>query len=273
MRIRLSVDRPAIEAPVTARNLFDDQIELAIGRGNTVGLPPKESVIPSRLFRLRPLRSAFSIGILNHCSEAILAIIVVRCSQNPDPGRVHAHDGIDAFRRADLKHFYFLRLLCRIAIERHNFELVRGQRHIHSFGCARVQEVKQDAISLPNPDRLPVTESLVVKREGPITHLESIVGWRRRAVLVRFLHRGTVVRFPLMHGQKNLTVIVSGIILRFDIDEAELAGIKAAMKVFPSKRVAVVPTRTGWLWSEAVPSMPVWRNCRTTFLPGTVGFA
>src|SRR5580704_2794740 len=45
------------------------------------------------------------------------------------------------------------------------------------------------------------------------------------------------------------------------------------MKVFPSKRVAVVPTRTGWPWSEVVPSMPVWRYCRTTLVCRAVGFA
>ena len=45
------------------------------------------------------------------------------------------------------------------------------------------------------------------------------------------------------------------------------------MKVFPSKRVAVVPTRTGWLWSEVVPSVPVWRDCRTSLLRRTVGCA
>ncbi len=45
-----------------------------------------------------------------------------------------------------------------------------------------------------------------------------------------------------MHRQKDLAVIPSGIILWFDINEADLSTIEATIKVFPSKRVAVIPT-------------------------------
>ncbi len=69
-----------------------------------------------------------------------------------------------------------------------------------------------------------------------------------------------------MHGKKDLAVMSTGVVVWFDVNESELTAVKAAMKVFPSKRMAVIPARTLGLWSEVVSSMRVWRDGRATLL-------
>ncbi len=48
--------------------------------------------------------------------------------------------------------------------------------------------MKQDSLTLPDFDRLAVSEGFVVERESSITDFESVVGGRWCATLVGFLH-------------------------------------------------------------------------------------
>src|ERR1700692_435747 len=64
--------------------------------------------------------------------------------------------------------------------------------------------------------------------------------------------------------------MLSGIILRLDVRETELTGVEAAMQVFSSKCVAVIPTRSVRLWSEGVASMLVRWDRRSTLLGRTI---
>jgi len=117
--------------------------------------------------------------------------------------------------------------------------------------------MEQHAFTRLHADRLTVPEHPAIDTEQLVTDLETL------GFLLRFLvggsphllqsldgsagkhvHRHIAASAEgwreLLHHQKNLAVIGTGVVLRFDVDRPDLAGVSATIQIAPGHDVRVI---------------------------------
>ena len=76
--------------------------------------------------------------------------------------------------------------------------------------------------------------------DGWLFRLRAVVG-----VVVIVFHGGGEERLPIAQGEKELLVVVAGVVAAVDEDEAELAGVGAFVQVVHGHGVGVIPAGAG----------------------------
>ena len=102
VRIRLAVDREAVELARAARHLFEHHVD-GLQRGSRRGLDARlaeDGVVPRRFCRRDPLRLPPLVRVFDDDAQAAVADVVFGRAQDPDARLVHLHVRIDAFARA-----------------------------------------------------------------------------------------------------------------------------------------------------------------------------
>src|SRR5215468_8726757 len=76
-------------------------------------------------------------------------------------------------------------------------------------------------------------------------------------IVVLIVHGRCKEGLPIAQGEEEFLVVLARVVAVFDVDEAELARVRALVQVIHSHGVRVIPSASGWTWREfeAPPSM------------------
>ena len=160
-------------------------------------------------------------------------------------------------------------------------ELVARQRDRPVLDRARVQQVHEHALALLHSNRFTRAQRFVVDRvehrahfQAVGTRIENRWSFRLRPFLIRVVgvhELSGEERFPVAQREKDLLIVVAGILPRLDDEEPELPGVAAPVQVGHGHRVSVIPARPGRPRRELIPAAAMRRHRRRALLVRAIG--
>lgn len=111
-------------------------------------------------------------GIFKNDSHAFVAIVIVRCAQNPDAGLFHFHEGVDALGRSKFERIHDSPGGDRISIHRDNLKLMSCEGDAAVLRRACVQDPEHYALSVFDLDSLARAERVAVDRKIFVCRVE-----------------------------------------------------------------------------------------------------
>src|SRR5712692_4435818 len=106
-----------------------------------------------------------------------------------------------------------------VSVERHNLELMAGQRELDIFRGASIQKMEQDALALLHADRIAKSQALAVDGKALVADLPSVrfrfsflgcflLGFDLGIGLLFLFLLGCKDGFPLVGGKEEFLVVV-----------------------------------------------------------------
>jgi hypothetical protein len=112
--------------------------------------------------RVFPYRWPGFPGVFDDDAEAHLAALLERRTEDPDAGRFHLDDGIDAFSDCERDDLDFFWAGDRVAVHGDNAELVAGKCEDYVFGGGGVKQPHEDALALFDADRIARAKAVLI---------------------------------------------------------------------------------------------------------------
>jgi len=248
---------PLVETIERVVVLDDRYLDRLVGRAWHTIRPAKLRVIPAEWFRLDPLRLAFLLGVFDDYAHPVPPVVIRQIAHHPHAGMLHFDQCRDAFSSPEPEYRYIGLRRHGIAVERDNPKEMPRQSNAADLGRTRIEQMEQHALTRLHADRLTVPEHPAIDTEQLVTDLETL------GFLLRFLvggsphllqsldgragehvHRHIAAAAErwreLFHHQKNLAVIGPGVVLWFDVDRPDLAGVSATVQIAPGHDVRVI---------------------------------
>ena len=256
--IGLAVDEPVVEVAVTGKFGFEDERDLdGFGFGRRRGVGELE-IVPVEAGWLLPLRLAAAACVFDDDAHTSGLDALADFAESPDAGIVHLDDGADTLGRREAKHWYGLGLGYGVAIQCDDSELMPGEGDPVRFGGAGVHDVEQDALSLLDAQGF-------TKAQGAAVDGGDLVGGIHGAVVA--CQQAAV---PVVEGDEELLIVGCGIMARFDVQKAVLAGVLGFLEIAACKGVGVVPAEPRGAGREGVTGDVAWGDVGCALLHGAV---
>ncbi len=131
-------------------------------------------VVPFEGSGSEPLRLGFAAGVFDDDAHAVMAIVVVEVSHDPDAGMIHFDDGGEALGGSEPENGNADGLGERVAVHGDDGEGVAGKGEAANLGGAGVEDVEENALAGFHADGFAVAEHASVDGEGIVADFESV---------------------------------------------------------------------------------------------------
>src|ERR1700733_456124 len=176
----------------------------------------------------------------------------------PHAWMVHLDDGRDALCRCEPKHGNWLRRGYWISIQCHYLEAVPRERNPMNLGRAAIEDVHHDALALFDFYWISRTEHLAVDCCHVVDRVHKTVVAAQELPV------------PVMESKKDLPIVSSRVVTRFDQQETVQPAVLRLGEVFPRERVRVVPAESCRSGGHGIARRGTWRDHWRAFLHCTV---
>ena len=280
------IDRPQIESALGGIALCEPHLDGFVGLGSRRIGVRETRIIPSKGLGRRPEGLVFVTCILHHNAHSVAAIIVGEVAHHPDSGIGHMNDRGNALCCSQPQPGYLVWSGHRVAIQRNHLKRMSRKSQAANFRRASIQNMKQDALACFYSHRFAMAQHATIDREVAIANLKAV----GHALCERGPHcrLATLFEFPhfrdrsekvlghistlaerglkLFQREEDFAVVVARVVLRLDINRADLAAVLPSAKIGTASIVGVIEAQARRLWSEGDGAYSVRRNIRSSFL-------